>query len=92
MESNSVETKDQALETDEEFNATAKRQTDKKLKILSSDNGRECVNSRFKASMVRHQKTCPYTPDQNGIAERMDRTIFDRVYSMLKDANLPKRF
>ena len=91
-----LETKDQALEAYDAFKAMAERQTGRKLQILRSDNGREYVNSNFKASMerdgVRHQKTYPYTPEQNGIAERMNRTILDKVQSLLNDAKLSKKF
>lgn len=91
-----LESKDQVKEAYEDFKSMAERQTGKKLKILRSDNGREYVNGAMKASMrrdgVRHQKTCPYSPEQNGTAERMNRTIMERVRSMLNDAKLPKEF
>ena len=68
----------------------------RKLKILRSDNGGEYTSAEFTAYLkeqgVRHEFTVPKTPQQNGIAERMNRTLVETVRSMLSDANLPKRF
>ena len=41
--------------------------------------------------ILRH-KTVRYTPQQNGLAERMNKTILERVTCMLLSANLPKSF
>ena len=42
--------------------------------------------------MVRLEFTVPKTPELNGLAERMNRTIMERVRSMLAHAKLPKTF
>ena len=34
----------------------------------------------------------PYTPQQNGLAERMNRTLLERVRCMMLEAGLPKKF
>lgn len=69
---------------------------DSRLKILRSDNGGEYLSSEFKRFLaeegVRHELTVPYTPQQNGVAERMNRTILDLARSMLYHKNLPKYF
>ncbi|GKV17327.1 hypothetical protein SLEP1_g27844 [Rubroshorea leprosula] len=41
---------------------------------------------------MRHEKTVPGTPQHNGVAERMNRTIVEKVRCMLKMATLPKPF
>ena len=41
---------------------------------------------------VRHQFTVPKTPQQNGVAERMNRTLMEMVRSMLSDSKLQKNF
>lgn len=91
-----LRSKDQVYEAYEDFKAMAERQTGLKLKVLRSDNGREFINGRFSASLrqdgIRHQRSCPYTPEQNGIAERMNRTILEKVRSMLNDAKMQKKF
>ena len=67
-----------------------------KLKALRSDNGGEYTSHEFRVFCesrgIRREFTAPYTPVQNGVAERMNRTIQDRVVSMLHHANLPQGF
>ncbi len=41
---------------------------------------------------VRHELTIPKNPEQNGVAERMNRTLVETARSMLVGANLPNRF
>jgi hypothetical protein len=36
-----------------------------------------------------HETTAPYTPEQNGKAERLNRTLMERVRAMLQDTKLP---
>lgn len=38
---------------------------------------------------IRHERTTRYTPQQNGVAERYNRTVAERVTAMLSDAALP---
>ena len=59
------------------------------------DNGTEYVNAAlggyFRSRGILHQKSAPYTPEQNGAAERLNRTIMERVRAMLSDAGLPHK-
>ena len=41
---------------------------------------------------IRYELTVPKTPQQNGVAERLNRTLVDMSRSMLIDAKLPKKF
>ena len=41
---------------------------------------------------IRHELTVPKTPEQNGVAERLNRTLVEMARSMLLDAKLPKKF
>lgn len=63
------------------------------LKILRSDNGREFCNkdmSKYLESRgIAHETTAPYTPQQNGKAERENRTIVESARTMLHAKNLP---
>ena len=67
-----------------------------KIKTLRSDNGGEYTSNEFTAYLkqegIRHELTVPKTPQQNGVAERMNRTLVEIVRSMLSDAKLPKNF
>ena len=67
--------------------------TEKRLKEFRSDNGGEYVAHYFtdicKERGISLQPTIPYTPQQNGVAERMNRTIMENVRATLHHANLP---
>lgn len=88
--------KSMVLEIFKEFKLKAEQQTGKLIKILRSDNGTEYCNgamSEFlRSSGIIHQTTVPYTPEQNGVAERMNRTLVEKARCMLFDAKLPTKF
>ena len=69
-------------------------QSDTKLRAVRTDNGGEYVNDTllqfYKSKGITHEKTAPYTPEQNGAAERLNRTLMDRSRAMLLDAHLPQ--
>ena len=46
----------------------------------------------FKSKGIHHEKTNTYTPQENGVAEHMNRTIEEMALSFLKDAGLPKTY
>lgn len=48
--------------------------------------------SYLKKEGIHHEKTIPKTPEQNGVAERLNRTLVEMSRSMLLDAKLPKKF
>ena len=41
---------------------------------------------------IEHQLTAPYTPQQNGVSERKNRTIMEMVRCMLHEKGLPKEY
>ena len=61
-------------------------QLDKKIKALRTDRGREFLSDQFKQlyddKEVVHQLTILYTPQQNGVAERRNRTLLEMVKSV----------
>jgi Integrase core domain len=70
--------------------------TGRKIRTLRSDNGGEYLSRAFKDHLVEHgithQLTVPYTPQQNGAAERLNRTLLNSTRSMLKHMNCDKVF
>ncbi|KAG8488507.1 hypothetical protein CXB51_016436 [Gossypium anomalum] len=69
---------------------------EKQIKYLRTDNGLEFCSDKFNRlckseGIVRHL-TVRHTPQQNGVIERMNRTIMEKVRCMLSNANLPKSF
>ena len=65
-----------------------------KVKCVRTDRGSEYCNTAlstyFKSKGIRHETTAPYSPQQNGAAERLNRTLFERIRAMLDEAGLPK--
>ena len=68
-------------------------QSGQKLRKVCTDRGGEYLNNELKdfysAKGIVHQTPAPYTPEQNGKAERLNRTLMERVRAMLQDAKLP---
>lgn len=87
--------KSDALEKFKEFRNEVENQLNTHIKILRTDNGLEYVNKNFsdylKSAGIIHQTTTPYSPEQNGAAERMNRSLIERAKCMLLNANLPKQ-
>ena len=71
-------------------------QIEKKIKVLRSDNGGEFCSKGFKEFYkkcgIARQKTSPYTPEQNGVVERMNKMLMERARSMLSGARLGQEF
>jgi hypothetical protein len=86
--------KNEALGKFKQFKIQTETQLDKRLKRIRTDNGLEFCSSEFEdfctTEGIVHEKTMVYTPQQNGIAERMNRTIMDLVRSVLHETLLPK--
>lgn len=78
------------------FKSRVENETECKIKILRTDNGTEYVNNRFKqffeANGIKHEYSAPYSPQQNGLSERMNRTIVEKARCMLIDAKLERFF
>ena len=71
-------------------------QANSKLKSLRSDNGAEYVSQRFQKicddAGILHQLTTVYTPQQNGVCERKNRTVLDMARCLLFEAKMPNNF
>jgi transposase InsO family protein len=71
-------------------------ETGKRLKFLRSDNGSEYCIKEFDYYCSYHgihrEKIVPGTPQENGVSERMNRTIMERERSMRLHAGFPLQF
>lgn len=89
-----MKNKYEVIDKFKEFKEMVENQLERKIKILRSDNGTEYLNNEFKRycieNGIKHQTSNVYTPQQNGLAERANRTIVERAKCMLFDAKLPK--
>ena len=67
-----------------------------KIKILRSDSGGEYMSNEFQHFIQSHgiisQRSCPFTPQQNGVAERKNRHLLDVVRTLLIESFVPPRF
>ena len=85
-----LKTKDQAFEMFKEWHAEVEKFKGLRVKTLRTDNGGEFTSKRFQAHLkscgVRHELTIPKTPEQNGVAERLNCTLVEMVRAMLLGA------
>ena len=65
-------------------------QSGRLLKVLKTDNGKEFKNLKFHDLCTKdgiiHQYSAPYVHEQNGLAERINRTLMNKVRALLFDA------
>eukprot|EP00253_Pinus_taeda_P017465 PITA_17465 len=77
-----------------QFRALVENSTGRTIKCLRTDNGGEFTSKEFdsycKDAGIERHKTTVYTPQQNGVAERMNKTLLERARSMLSNAGLQK--
>ena len=78
-----LKSKDQTFECFKIWRTRVETQTEKKLKYFRTDNGLEFLgnnfNSRCDECGITRQRTIAYTPQQNEVAKRMNRTLMERV-------------
>ena len=78
------------------FLRLAETQTGRVLRQLRSDGGGEYFSNEFCSFLemkgIKRQTTCAYTPQQNGVAERMNRTLKDHIRTMLHHNSTPLEF
>ena len=74
------------------FNSLVENQTKKIIKVLRTDNGGEFCGNEFeelcKKCGIARQKITPYTPQQNGVVERMNRMLMEKSRCMLSGVGL----
>jgi transposase InsO family protein len=66
------------------------------IRAIRSDNGSELRNSHFETFChdlgLEHQFSSPYTPPQNAVVERKNRTLCEMAGMMLDEHKTPRRF
>jgi transposase InsO family protein len=67
-----------------------------RIKKIRSDNGMEFKNSQIEGFLedvaIKHEFSSPYTPQQNGVVERKNRTLLDMARTMLDEYKTPTGF
>lgn len=88
--------KDQAFNTFKEFRQKIEMELRLKLRMLRTDRGGEFTSNGFtkycKENGIARQLTTPYSPQQNGVVERKNRTVLSTIRSMMKAMKLPLTF
>jgi transposase InsO family protein len=83
--------KHEALQKFQQFEAWMHRQFGAQIKKFLTDNGREYlpIGTHLESQGVEFDTSPPYCKGQNGLAERTNRTIRERINTLLSDASLP---
>nr|GEW42312.1 retrotransposon protein, putative, Ty1-copia subclass [Tanacetum cinerariifolium] len=88
--------KHEVFETFKVFQKEVENQLGKTIKSLRSDRGGEYISQKFLDHLKDHgiitHRTPLYTPQHNGVSERINRTLLDMVRSMMSQTTLPKSF
>ncbi|GJU08943.1 putative ribonuclease H-like domain-containing protein [Tanacetum coccineum] len=89
-------TKDETNEILKNFIKEIENTVDKKVKIIRSDNGTEFKNKVMddfcREKGIKREYSVARTPQQNGVAERRNRTLIEAARTMLADSKLPTTF
>lgn len=88
--------KSEALNHFKFFKKMVENETCLPIKCLRTDRGGEFTSSEFnnicKQNGIKQQLTTTYTPQQNGVAERKNRTVMNIVRAMLYEKKIPQSF
>jgi len=91
-----LKTKDEALHYFKVYKAEVENQLEKKIKHLRSDREGEYFSKYFSEFCavhgIIHERTPPYSPQSNRIAERKNRTLSVLVNAMLETTGLSKEW
>jgi transposase InsO family protein len=88
-----LKNKDEVLAKFQEFKAQVENQTERKIKVLRSNNGGEYTSKEFSnfciETGIKREFIVPYNPQQNGVVETKNRTIIEATKAMIHDQSLP---
>jgi len=91
-----LKSKDQAVDVFVKYKAEVQNQTGEKIKVLRSDRGGEFLSKLFagicEEAGIKRQMTAPYSPQQDGVVERRNRSVMEMARSMLKSMKIPGKF
>ncbi|KAJ9563152.1 hypothetical protein OSB04_008312 [Centaurea solstitialis] len=91
-----LRTKDETSGLIKPFVTRVENKTNLRVKVIRSDNGTEFknadLNSFCEEKGIERQYSAPRTPQQNGVAERRNRTLIEVARTMLADSKLPITF
>lgn len=91
-----LKAKSEVAETFEKFKKQVENECGRSIHIVRSDNGTEYTSASFRSiceeSGVQHQFSVPYSPQQNGVSERKNRSIMEMARCMMQEKDMQKKF
>jgi transposase InsO family protein len=91
-----LQDKSKTQEVLKKFLKRAQNEFDAKVKRIRSDNGTEFKNTQVEDYLdeegIKHEFSVRYTPQQNGVAERKNRTLIEMARTMLDKYKTFDRF
>ena len=91
-----MHSKSEVFDAFQKFKAYVENQFSTRIKVLRSDSGGEYMSHQFQNFPNTHdilsQRSCPYTPQQNEVAEWKNRHLLDTVRSLLLESSVPAKF
>ncbi|GKD18702.1 zinc finger, CCHC-type containing protein [Tanacetum coccineum] len=91
-----LNSKDQAFGVFKEFKTRVEKEHGTKIKTFRTDRGGEFTSNEFhkycRENGIIRQLTAPYSPQQNGVVKRKNRTILSTTRCMMKATGMPQNF
>jgi hypothetical protein len=91
-----LQEKSQTQETLKKFLRRAQNEFGLRIKKIRRDNGTEFKNSQIEGFLeeegIKHEFSSPYTPQQNGVVKRKNRTLLEMARTMLDEYKTPDQF
>jgi transposase InsO family protein len=91
-----LQDKSETQEVLKKFLRRVKNEFDAKVKMIRSDNDTEFKNTQVEDFLdeegIKHEFSAPYTPQQNGVAERKNRTLIEMARTILDEYKTSDRF
>lgn len=91
-----LQSKDETKAKFAEFKAMVENETKLKIQTVRTDGGTEFLNQEMRSLLtdagIKHQVTVPDSPQQNGVAERTNRTLVEIGRTLLQDSGLGAKY
>ena len=91
-----LKSKDEVFSAFKSYKNLVEKQTGKKIRNLQSDNGGEYISGDFEKFLdeegIKRRLTVPHTPQQNGVAERKNRSLLEASRCLMIESGLPPSF
>lgn len=80
----------------ETFHKMVVAKSNAKIQTFRPDKGGEYMSHKLQSYLahngIESQTSCPYTPEQNGVAERKNRHLLEVTQALLLEMNVPKTY